>query len=55
MKKVTVYIDDSDLQNIVNDELRERLEILENENPTHEEDIAYLKIQIPALKVVING
>ena len=55
MKKVTIYIDDDELQKIVKDELRELLEILENENPTHKEDIAYIKKMIPALKVVING
>ena len=55
MKKVTIYIDDNELQKIVKDELRELLEILENENPTHKKDIAYIKKMIPALKVVING
>ena len=55
MKKVTIYIDDDEIQKIVKDELRELLEIFENENPTHKEDIAYIKIQIRALKVIINA
>ena len=54
MKKVTIYIDDNELQKIVKDELRELLEILENENPTHKKDIAYIKKMIPVPKVVIN-
>ena len=55
MRKITVYISDASLEKLVHDELTERLEILENDKPSHPEDIAYRKRMMPAYRIVIDG
>ena len=53
--KYEIELSDETIEKIVDEELRDRLKLFEDESPTHPNDIAYFERQIPALKVVLEG
>ena len=53
--KYTIEIPDDTLDEILKTELQILLKILEEDDSTHPDDIAYNKKMIPALKIVLEG
>ena len=55
MKKYTFYMDDDEVDRLINQELTEILQVIEADDPKHPDDIAWRKEMIPALKTVIEA